>query len=128
VKVIVCGSRSFTGYWVIYRRLQKLPAGSVIVHGASPGGGADQLADRAARLLGHTVIPVPIDDGDRARAGGYPKRAPIFRNLRMLDEHPDAEVVLAYWDGESPGTGQMVGEARRRGLTLELCSPQLELV
>lgn len=127
MKVIVCGSRSFTGYWVIYRRLAKLPPGSTVVHGQSPGGGADALADRAARCLGHTVIPVPINDADRARAGGYPKRAPIFRNLRMLEEHPDADAVLAYWDGESPGTQQMIAETKRRGLPLELTAPQLEL-
>lgn len=115
----MCGSRSWNRPSLIGKRLSKLPPGSTIVHGKSPGGGADELADAYGRALGHDMIPVPINDTDRRRAGKT-RRAPILRNLRMLDEHPDIEVVLAFWDGESPGTRHMIDEAENRGIRVEI--------
>ncbi len=118
MKVICCGSRSWADRWTIHKRLATYPIGTIIVHGASSGGGADLIVDELAHDLGLPVIRVPVNDQDRERARriGRPRFAPLARNLRMLDEHPDADHLDAYWCDESPGTGHMVSEARRRGL------------
>lgn len=119
MKVLVCGSRSWEHPTWIGRRLAQLPERSTIVHGDSPGGGADLFADIYGRALGHEVIPVPINSDDRFLAGRT-KRAPIFRNIRMFKEHPDIELVLAFWDGKSSGTKHMLHEAERRALPVEV--------
>ena len=123
MKVICCGSRSWTDSFTIRCALATYPDTTTVVHGASPGGGADLLADEAARRLGFTVVRVPIADIDRRRARSR-RQAPILRNLRMLDEHPDADRLEAFWDGKSPGTRHMIGEARRRGLLVTVTIPQ----
>lgn len=121
-KVIVCGSREGISRIRVGERISELPEGTVIVHGRSPGGGTDDYADFYAREFGYTVITVPINDADRrrARAMSRPKFAPIARNIRMYDEHPDASLVIAFWNGESPGTKQMIDEGRRRGVPVEV--------
>lgn len=119
MKVIVTGSRGWTDADKIRRRLALLPHGAVVVHGQSRGGGADTIADKIARELGYTVIPVPVNAQDRARAR-TPRQAPILRNIRMFDEHPDANHVEAFWDGESPGTRHAMNEASRRGVPVVL--------
>ncbi len=45
-------------------------------------------------------------------------RAGIRWNLRMLDEQPD--LVLAWWDGVSPGTKHMIEAAAARGIPVEV--------
>lgn len=116
MKVLVCGSRSWADVEAIRERLRKLPRGTTIVHGAARG--ADQLAGTVAGQLGLTMLAFPINDDDRLRAGST-RLAPIFRNLRMLDE-PHIDLVLAFWDGTSSGTAQALHEARRRGIPVEI--------
>jgi hypothetical protein len=121
VKLIACGSRTWKDGARVRRRLAALPAASTIVVGASPGGGADLHASIFGAVLGHTIIHVPINADDRRRAG-ITRRAPILRNLRMFNEHPDVELLLAFWDGKSQGTDMMIGEAHRRGIPYEVIS------
>ena len=120
MKVIACGSRTWTDAATILARLDQFPPGTIIVHGRSSGGGADDLIDLMARRLGFTVIPMPVEDEDRRRAGRNQRRAPIFRNMRMFREHPDATLVIAFWDGASPGTRHMRDEARRRRVEIDV--------
>ena len=94
MKIIACGSRAWEDVGSVWERLFLLPEGSFVVHGHSPGGGADKIIDTCARGMGHRVIRVTISAEDSERAGARQRRAPIFRNLRMYDEHPDAELVL----------------------------------
>jgi len=89
------------------------------VHGASPGGGADAHADTAGHALGFKVIPVPINEDDRQRARGT-RRAPIIRTLRMLSNHPDAELAIGFMDGETPGSAFTRDECKRRGIPVEV--------
>ncbi len=42
------------------------------------------------------------------------RRAGLDRNVRMLDSKPD--LALAFWDGQSRGTGHTITEARRRNI------------
>ena len=119
MKVIVFGSRSWTNRLAIRERLARLPAGSIVVHGKSPGGGADLLADEEARALGFVVIPVPINADDRAKAGTT-RAAPIHRNIRMARTHHDADVAIGFWDGQSPGSRHMIDASLDVGIPVEI--------
>jgi hypothetical protein len=123
VRVVVCGSRDWGDYRSIRDALARLAAGHpgepvTIVHGACSRVcdgvevSADMIADRAARELGLAVESHPADWQRYGRSAG-PRR-----NRMMLDPRPD--MVLAFQHGVSRGTADMVAEAVRRGVLVEL--------
>jgi len=114
VLVLVCGSRSWDDYAAIRDRLQRLPRGARIIHGGARG--ADKTAAMYARALGIEETPYPA----RWREQG--KTAGLIRNIEMLNRKPD--LVLAFWDGSSTGTGHTVTEANKRGIPVEIVSPK----
>lgn len=65
MRVIICGSRTWTDVDAIRALLKTLPPDSVIVHGAAPG--ADTIAGREAHALGLEVEahPSPNVGGSR---------------------------------------------------------------
>lgn len=126
-KVVITGSRNWTDAEPIRRRLAQLPAGSIVMHGDAPG--ADRLAARIARDLGHTVVPFPADWSVRPdtpkwairrRADGslYDVRAGQRRNVVLIDQEP--HLVLAWWDGKSRGTRNCIELAIGRGIPTEV--------
>ena len=110
MRVIVCGSRGWEDRTVIAERISRLPSGSIIVHGAARG--ADEIAAKAALLFGHEVEPHPAD------WVMYGKRAGYVRNRDMATH--GADLCLAFWDGDSPGTRQMIGVCREKGIHVEI--------
>ena len=125
VKVIVFGSRTWDEPTTVKHRLRLLPPGSTIVHGQSPGGGADFFGDVYGRALGFRVIPVPINGADRrrARAMGKPRMAPILRNVRIGIEHPDADYAIGFWDGKTRGSKHMRDVCENFGICVEIIAP-----
>lgn len=115
MRVVVTGSRYWTDEGAIRRRLERLPKGSVIVHGACPYGGADAIAHRLARRLGFDVEPhrprVPYGHPDFGKACRE-------RNLEMIQSGPD--LCLAYPIGKSNGTRMTIKFARRFGVPVEI--------
>lgn len=116
VRVIVCGSRRWRDRKRIIDRLADLPdPGSVtIVHGGA--GGVDHIAHQEAQKLGLLVEEHdyrPFIGPDCA-----PKRAPLKRNEHMAAL--GADLCIAFWDGRSTGTAHMMGEARKRGIPVEV--------
>lgn len=83
---------------------------TLVIEGCAQG--VDRFAEMAAKTLDLKVNHVPVTPEDRRRY--RVKRAPIMRNLRMLDMKPD--MVLAFHKGLSPGTLHCITEARRRGI------------
>lgn len=112
MKVLVCGDRFWTDKEKIRERLAKLPAGTIVIHGAARG--ADSIAAVIGKTLGFDVRSFPAEWGKHGKAAG-----PI-RNRLMLDEKPD--LVLAFHSdlSNSKGTKDTVEEARRRGVPVEL--------
>ena len=108
--VVVCGSRTWTDADRIRAKLRELPRGSTVVHGGSRG--ADRIAGELAHALGLQERVFWADWKIE------PRRAGIIRNRAMLDLHPD--IVFAFWDGASTGTGHTIGEARRRGIPVDV--------
>lgn len=112
-RVVVCGSRNVTSLLVrgqIYDRLKLLPRGSCVMHGDARG--VDRMAGELADVLDFFVEAYAADWEQ------YGKRAGIVRNLEMLGQNP--ELVIAYWDGESRGTGHMIAAAREREIPVEI--------
>lgn len=89
---------------VLGRIFEQLPKGSVIIHGACPSG-ADRDADSWASFLGLQVEAYPADWETHGKAAG-----PI-RNKQMVNSKPD--MVLAFWDGFSRGTGNCIRLAQK---------------
>jgi hypothetical protein len=113
MKILVCGSRSWSDGDVIERRISRLPNEAVVIHGGASG--VDSIAGASANRHGLTVqVFRPNYDADG-------RRAPLLRNLRMLDEQPD--LVLAFWDGDSRGTAHTLINARNRGIRCEVVRP-----
>ncbi len=117
MKVLVCGSRNWTNRDAIWRELEKLPEGTIIVHGGARG--ADRIAGNVAKLLNFEVRVYPADWLTNGKAAG-----PI-RNQEMLDkEHPDKDGVpvslgLAFSeDLENPrrGTSDMCRRMDSKGI------------
>ena len=112
--VIVCGSRTFTDAGllaaVMDRTVAKLKADKlVIVTGAAKG--ADELAERWALARGYTVRRHHPDWKKYGKAAG------MRRSAEMVAE---SQALVAFWDGESPGTEATVAMATRRGLKVKV--------
>lgn len=117
-RLLVTGSRDWTDTHVLSEALHRHVYWHrvnsefvTVIHGGAKG--ADSLADVAAHQFGaHEVRKVHADWDTHGKAAG-PKR-----NQAMLDMQPHH--VLAFWTGNSKGTAHTIGEAKRRGIPLEV--------
>lgn len=114
-RVIIAGTRTFddygmlcrsADYWLSEKRTKRR---IVIVSGAAKG--ADALGEQYARERGYKLQRYPADWEKYGRAAG-----PI-RNEVMAQ---NADALIAYWDGRSPGTWNMIELARNYGLKVRV--------
>lgn len=125
MKILVTGSRDWTGVEPIRKVLERLPARTIVVHGGARG--ADSIADQVARELGFEVRCYPINPRAWEELG---KRAGPLRNSYMLaSEHPDKNGIhidqaFAFAEdfAKARGTRDMVLKARAVGLNVEVFS------
>ncbi len=111
MKVAVVGSRQ-AGDQAIRQILQVLPSNaSEIVSGGAAG--IDTLASQIAHLL---KLPIRTFLPDYAQ---YGKKAPLIRNTEIVRY---ADLILAFWDGSSHGTQQVVAECIRLHKPVRLIS------
>ena len=109
-KVIVAGCRDFADYELLKEKCDfylqnKKPEIIVIVSGHASG--ADTLGERYAQERGYETEVYPADWKTNGRAAG-----PI-RNAQMATV---ADALIAFWDGKSRGTKNMIDTATKRGL------------
>mgnify|MGYP002564233352 CR=1 FL=1 len=111
LKVAVVGSRK-AGEQAMRQILQYLPSNtSEIVSGGAVG--IDALASQIAALL---KLPIRTFLPDYAQ---YGKKAPLIRNTEIVHY---ADLILAFWDGSSHGTQQVVAECIRLQKPVRLIS------
>lgn len=108
--LVVAGSRSFVDYDRLAADLdrllaQRLPAVEIICGGCHCG--ADALAIEYARSRGLKLRVVPANWAAFGRAAG-----PMRNEEMAMSGH----ALVAYWDGSSPGTKNMIRYAKRYGL------------
>lgn len=111
MKVLICGSRHFTDYEKLKETLHAHSDITEIIHGAARG--ADTLGGRYGVEIGVPVTAYP------ANWGLYGKSAGPIRNTQMLREgRPD--MVIAFRGPESRGTQNMIDQARKAGVPVEV--------
>ena len=89
----------------------KIIAGYSIVIVSGGCAGADLLGERYAKENGYSIDRYP------AEWQKYGRKAGIMRNAVMAD---NADALIAYWDGISRGTKNMIDEARKKGLAVRV--------
>lgn len=114
-RVIVCGSRRWHDREAISERLGALvhefaPDYPVIVHGGARG--ADRIAGEEALKHGLLV------EEHQAWWQGHGKAAGPIRNEEMAALGADR--CIAFWDGRSTGTADMIARARKRAIPVEI--------
>lgn len=109
-RVIIAGCRDFSNYELLKEKCDYLLQNQkeediVIISGHASG--ADTLGERYAQELGYKLETYPADWQAHGRAAG-----PI-RNAQMANI---ANALIAFWDGKSRGTKNMIETATKRGL------------
>ena len=114
-RLIVAGSRDFNNYELLKQKCdtllsqKRLTHSIVIISGTARG--ADRLGERYAAERGYRVERFPADwERDGIAAG------PI-RNSQMA-AHADA--LVAFWDGHSRGTKDMIERAEKHNLPIRV--------
>ena len=111
-KVIIAGTRDFVDYVLLCSFADEALAGMDDIEIVSGGArGADALGERYARERGHALKVFPADWKKWGRAAG-----PI-RNGQMADY---ADALIAFWDGQSAGTRDMIRKAEDRDLRVQV--------
>ncbi len=106
MKVAVIGSRSITDF-DIGRYIP--PDATLIISGGAVG--VDTLAEKYADRNGiEKLIIYPEYDI-------YGRSAPLVRDRLIVDR---ADLVIAFWDGESRGTEYTISYAKRRKVPCEV--------
>ena len=112
-RVIIAGTRDFSNYQLLRDKCDAILSAKgqdsniVVVSGTARG--ADRLGERYARERGYQIRQFPADWlNDEKKAG------PI-RNAKMAD---NADALIAFWDGQSRGTKNMIDTAKRKGLAV----------
>lgn len=116
MRVIVCGSRHWRDREKITNRLAGLPIVVTVVVGYNPEKdtpkGADRIAYQEAQKLGLAVEPHPAAWELHGKGAGF------VRNREMAEG--GAILCLAFWDGLSSGTLDMMTQAVKRGIPVEV--------
>jgi len=73
--------------------------------------GADQLGERYAKERGYFIQRFPADWNAYGKAAGY------IRNRKMAEY---ADALIAFWDGKSRGTLNMISLAKECGLQIRI--------
>lgn len=108
MKVIIAGGRDFDDYRLLQRTCNwvfKDVDDLEIVSGGAKG--ADRLGERYAKEIGLTPTVM------KAEWDKYGKSAGGIRNSKMAEY---ADALIAFFDGSSRGTSDMIKKARRENI------------
>ena len=111
-KVILAGSRDYTNYAQLCAFADQVLAGTEDIEIVSGGArGTDAMGERYARERRYKLKVFPAEWKKWGAAAG-----PI-RNAQMADY---ADALIAFWDGRSSGTRDMIRRAEEKGLRVEI--------
>lgn len=104
--ICVCGSRDYTDEDYIFKVLDELPFEvTMVLEGGARG--PDAISRKWAKRRG---IPYGTYDSDWV--------ASYSGNVRNSKMAPNLEVLVAFWDGVSTGTHDMINKAGKLGKTV----------
>lgn len=118
VRIIIAGTRSFNDYALLRKTMCSLfgqvsPSQMEVISGHCPTG-ADSLGEIFARRNGIRLTTFP------ANWEKYGKAAGPIRNKQMAEYVSTDGYLVAFWDGKSRGTKNMIEEAYRVGVTVKI--------
>lgn len=112
MKVLICGSRDWEDGQKIAYRLLQFPKDTLIIAGQARG--ADALAESEALRYGYHCASV------RPLWTHHGKGAGHRRNAAMLQLDPDLVIAFSTSTPPTPGTANMIKQAREQGVPVEL--------
>jgi len=114
-RVIIAGGRYFNSYAMLCNYCDKILSNKAITHNIEIVSGccegADLLGIRYAQERGYSCLRMPADWMNEGKAAG-PKR-----NRRMAEV---SNALIAFWNGESRGTKNMIDTAKELGLLVRV--------
>ena len=127
MKVIIAGSRLFNDYdklRTVCNEALKNQSHVEIISGRCSSGtktfitddgiavfGADGLGEKYAKEKGYTVLPFPADWSKYGKSAGPRRNAEMAKN---------ADALIAFWDGNSSGTKNMIDLANSAKLKVKV--------
>lgn len=115
-RVIVAGSRTIDSQMFIFDKLDTLLSQKIqekeqiqIVSGTARG--VDRIGEQYAAAKGFLCKQYPADWNTHGKKAGY------LRNCQMAE---NADALVAFWDGNSPGTRHMIETAKAHGLAVRV--------
>lgn len=110
MKVIIAGGRYFDDYNELCQYCDKILQNQLNIEIVSGGAwGADALGEKYAQEREFKLIRFP------AAWHKFGKSAGVIRNAEMANF---ADVLIAFWDGRSKGTKNMISLAKKEGLKI----------
>lgn len=113
LRVIIAGGRDFDNYELLSSEMDKYLSSTKedisIICGQARG--ADTLGERYAKTHKYPVLYYPANWKRYGKAAGY------IRNTEMA---MNADALVAFWDGKSRGTKNMISTAERLGLDVHI--------
>lgn len=114
-KIIIAGGRDFKDYALLRDTCDKLLSRKRISHSitvvSGTARGADQMGERYANERGYPIQRFPPDWEHDGKAAGF------IRNAQMAGV---ADALVAFWDGHSKGTSNMIDVARKHDLPVRI--------
>ena len=107
-RVIIAGGRDFDNFRFLCKTAMHLLQNKEnveIVSGCARG--ADELGEKFGKFMGFPIKQFPANWDEFGKAAGH------IRNKEMA-KYSDA--LIAFWDGESRGTANMIEEAEKLNL------------
>lgn len=112
-RVIIAGSRNFQDYDLLREKCDNILFSKCIDHSivivSGTARGADRLGERYASERGYCLRRFPAEWDKYGKAAGH------IRNARMA---ANADALIAFWDGMSSGTRNMIDFAMIRRLAV----------
>lgn len=115
-RVIIAGSRTIDSQMFIFDKLDTLLSQKIqekeqiqIVSGTARG--VDRIGEQYAAARGFLCKQYPADWNTHGKKAGY------LRNCQMAE---NADALVAFWDGNSPGTRHMIETAKAHGLAVRV--------
>ena len=110
--IAIVGSRDYPDLEAVKHFVEALPPDVTVVSGGARG--VDRAAEEAARARGLKVLVFLADWANEGRSAGYK------RNVKVINA---ADMVVAFWDGKSPGTRHALELAQKLDRPILLFGP-----
>jgi hypothetical protein len=110
MRIIIAGGREFNDYELLREICDvHISPDSEIVSGGARG--TDKLGERYATETGRDLKIFPADWNKHGKGAGH------IRNKQMAEY---SDMLIAFWDGESKGTKNMIDTSIKLGLIVHI--------